>query len=186
MDSEFETRKRLFEQHSRVLVGECIVGVQYHEIDYGTPYWNSEHLHSVDHGIDFKMESGLVYFLTWDSEFVQYGLSLKKTSGASWLRGSKVWDVSSDDNWIPLLHRAISGVDVYWSYFGNLEDNSRDYYPQDMVITFVGGDKVFIGASEYRWPEMFELFAEGTDNVTVVFSDNIARRHRIGPYAPSS
>jgi len=179
----FEERKILFEQRARALVGESIVGVRYFEIDYGVPGWEWEHLHSVDFCVEWKMESNCVFCVIWDAEFYQYGLSVNERPCENELHDPTVWDVVSDSNWVSLLHRKIRGVEVYWSYFENLEDGSRYYYPQGMEITFERDDKIFLSAAEIH-PDTGELWAEGTDNMVVIFSDDVARRYCLGPYAP--
>jgi len=179
----FAERKVLFEQRACALVGESIVGVRYFEIDYGVPGWDREQFHSLDFGVEWRMDSGRIFCMVTDSEFYPYGLSLREWSCENELHDPTVWDVVSDSNWVPLLNRKIRGVRVYWSYFEELEDGSRYYYPQDMEVTYEHDNKIFLSAAEID-PDTGEVWATGTDNMVVIFSDDAARRYCLGPYAP--
>jgi hypothetical protein len=180
-----DTQRAAFEQHAQALCGQRIAKVRYFEINYedGQLGWNyyGNRFDTLDFGLELEMESGELFDVIWDKEFVQYNLSLRNGSlREEFLNGIvAVRDVTTEPNWRRLQHQPISEVRVYWSR--QEVDGVRTFYPQTIEITFAEADKVYLSAASYR-PSRDELWSV-SDDVLVIFRDEVAQRYHVGPYA---
>ena len=172
-------KKEEFESSIQNLVGEIIQRVSYFEIAYenGKEYWNSEpEFDSLDYGLDLKMGSGVTKGIMWGGEFYQYGISLVPASLDSQLKGNRKLDVSTVSRWQELIGSRIKSAKVVWPWVkehGLLKE--KFYYPQDLILTFLGGKKVYISALEIRENKPCGL----ADNITVFFDKTIASKYGV-------
>ena len=178
-----------FEKRVKELVGHRIARVRYHEIDYHDangkplpdPMWSwCPDFDSLDHGLDFTMEDGTVFYLTWGAEFEQYGLTIQRDALHD-VSAVRVWDVTGCSRWTPLLGQEITAAGTFWSWISPGENGAeRSDYPQDIQLTFESGERVFLSAYEVRE----DGFRMGMmDNVTVFFDSTVAESHQVGPFA---
>ena len=186
-----------FEKRVEELVGLEITRVRYHEIDYrdaddqplAVPQWNwCPDLDSLDHGLDLTTEDGAVFHVTWGAEFTQYGVTVQ-TDPLHDVTAVRVWDVTSESRWAPLVGRRIVAADVFWesTRYRTLRDDGTMSewsdpvsYPQDLRLTFEGGARVYLSAFEIREGD---FRAAMTDHISVFFDDAAAEEYGIGPFA---
>lgn len=199
-DVSLKEKQTQYEQRVAAVVGRCISTVRYYEIAYEESqlYWDNGQFHSLDFGLDLKMEDGCRFKISWDSEFYQYEISLSEGSLADQLAESvAMWDVSNHPKWKPLLHNEIVDAKVYWSWvefttwqkqdsLGRhlrqlFQKPERRDYPQDVELVFASGGRAFFSAAQYLKDED-KLFGM-SDEVTVIFSDEVAARYEVGSYA---
>ena len=186
-----------FEKRVEELVGQEIIRVRYHEIDYrdaddqplAEPQWNwCPDLDSLDHGLDLTAADGAVFHVTWGAEFTQYGVTVQ-TDPLRDVTAVRVWDVTSGSRWAPLVGRRIVTADVFWesTRYRTLQDDGTMSewsdpvsYPQDLRLTFEGGAHVYLSAFEIREGD---FRAAMTDHISVFFDDAAAEEYGIGPFA---
>ena len=156
------------------------VRIVYHEVDYGEPhpFWNeSKEYDSIDYGIDLIDEQNSCLSITWDAEFYMYGVSIKDASITQTVCPSTaIWDVSKNSRWAHLLGKEIRNTKIYWSWVEDTETKERTYYPQDLRITFEGGENVFISALEISETHIDPC----ADNLTVFFGKSEALKYEVG------
>lgn len=169
-----------FESQAKRLIGEQLVAVRYFECpnEDHKPYWKRKFFDSLDQGLDLEFEMGRVFSITWDWSFACYGLMVHEGSLATMLSDYAMWDVSNDSGWAPLIGGKITDVTVYWAK--ELRESVWIPYPLVIVLRFSTGERVFLCAAMNPY-ETDEL-DKGADEVTVIFSEDIARRYHVGPY----
>ena len=60
-------------------------------------------------------------------------------------------------------------------------DANRTYYPQDLRLTFDNSCSVYLSAAQFL-NDSDKLFGM-SDNVLIVFNDDVAAHHQLGPWA---
>jgi len=182
-------RQRAYEERFAALIGLRLSGVTYCEIDYEGDYgWDRSRAvgHLLDFGLALQFEGGKAYSLSWDQEFEPYGLQMNAGPASSLVlptANARFVDASSEAEWRPYLGREISELEVYW-YRSTEPPNegvhSYSSYPQDLSVGFTGLPSIYLGAYEYN-ADKDSLWGM-TDNLLVVFSDDVARRYQVGPH----
>ncbi|MEM1057235.1 MAG: hypothetical protein AAGI52_17085 [Bacteroidota bacterium] len=177
-----------FEERVEELAGSRVVQVRYHEIVYqsadgqplGVPMWNeAPDFDSLDHGLNLTMDGGASFYVTWGMEFTQYGVTVR-TEPLHNVSAVRVWDVSNDSRWSPLIGQRIIAADVFWGQFWLADGSQRTEYPQDIRLTFEDGSHVYLAAYEVR-EGGFRM--DMMDHITVFFGDEAAQSYQIGPFA---
>jgi hypothetical protein len=87
-------------------------------------------------------------------------------------------NVSSHQQWAPLLNSPIVQVDAYWQW---VEEEQALTEPLDLVIRFQHGQCLFVSAGYFDGKRF--MVSTG-DNLVVVFDERIAEQFQLGPYAP--
>ncbi len=176
-----------FDANLNRLIGFTIDRVVYFEIDYqdGRPYFRDhpETGHFLDFGVQLIDPTGRSSCITWDGTFFQYGLGVfVDTPSVDALSGLS-YDVTDDPEWAPFLGRQIDNVDSYWKWVADsmATDANRTYYPQDIRMTFNSGRSVYLSAAQFL-NDSGKLCGM-SDNVLIVFNDDVAARHQLGPWA---
>jgi hypothetical protein len=168
------------------LIGIAIARIRYFEIDYqdGRPYFrdHSEIGHFLDYGVELIDPAGVPTCITWDGTFFQYGLAVYPESSSSDVLAGLSYDVSDDRMWRPYIGHKITAADSYWSWVAeSMEPNAeRTYYPQDIRLVFDNRRSLYLSAAQYL--DGSGLFGM-SDNVLIVFGDEAAKEHKIGPWA---
>jgi hypothetical protein len=171
-----------YENSVAEIIGRSISKVRYIEIDYQDqlPYWENEYFHNIDFGVELETENGNFFRIKWDSEFFQYEISLNKgTLKDKFSDGIFVWDVTRHAKWIPYINIKIVDVKIYWSWVK--VEGKRFDYPQDLEMIFANGEKIYFSASQY-FEDRDELFGF-SDEVTVIFHEEVAKRYKVGLYS---
>jgi len=183
-------QQKAYEERYAALVGLRLAGVTYYELDCGVdqPTWPLYRNvgHWLDWGLDLHSLDSSTLSLGWSSEFVQFDMALfegpyKKLFAAD--ANVVARDVSEEREWLPYLDQEIRSVEIYWSRTDLRSSNGErreSVHPQDVVLHFDALAPVYVGARQYS-DEADELWLM-TNNVFVVFSDDVARRYRVGPY----
>lgn len=176
-----DEERAAFERRVARIVGERLLGVRYYRLEGDRPgAWRRGNgaYHTVEQGIDLVAASGRVFRITWDDEFVEYGVALAEATGDGAPPGGCAEDVSSHEPWVALLGEPIVSVTVHWR---RLDDRP---YPQDVELAFGTGQRVLCSAAgsmdrgdDERASEALTLFA---DQVTVVWTAEIAARYGLG------
>jgi hypothetical protein len=169
-----------FEQQARRLCGERIVRVRYSEIDYGDgkPGWRHHFGDVLDFGLELETSTGRIFHVIWDGRFFAYGLSLQEGDLAKHVTSAAVWDVTEESRWAQVINQAVRDVAVYWSEVET--DASVTCYPQDIALIFESGARVILSASQYL-EDTDQPFGM-SDEVTVIFDEENAKRYRVGNY----
>ncbi len=168
-----------YEKPIKELIGKSISDVNYYEIDYGEPMWNETEFHSLDYGIEIIMEDKTAYYFVWGNEFTQYDVKFRKGNILSVFspeNGAKKYNVSDNPNWTELIGKKINRIQSYWSYWNLLNDEKRNYYPQDVQIEFESGENIWISALEITDSKPMGM----KDYFTIVFDKEIADKFKIG------
>lgn len=170
-------------------IGQKIEQVFYEEINYETEleYWNiAETIHSVDMNVIFKMESGKLFQIKWDSEFYSYGIGFEEINELKIKEGFKIINVTENENWKSKILKPISSVDIYWDkveiqQYQEASDNvaPKDIKPVRIPLTWeinIDNEKVYISA--------FEINENGnnnywTDHLTIHFSEQELKKHTL-------
>ena len=176
-----------FDVNLNRLIGFTIDRVIYFEIDYqnGRPLFRDhpETGHFLDFGVEMVDASGRSCCVTWDGTFFQYGLGVFVDTPSSKVLPGLSYDVTDDPEWVQFIGREIVGVESYWTWVADsMADNAiRTYYPQDLRFTFDNDRSLYFSAAQFLG-ESGKLFGM-SDNVLVVFNDEVAAQHKLGPWA---
>jgi hypothetical protein len=84
--------KKTFELRCQELVGQKITKVTYYS---QRPFCNdNSKFHSLDFGLDLETANGKCFGITWDDEFITYGVSVKKEALSYFYSRAKSFDAS--------------------------------------------------------------------------------------------
>ena len=183
------TRKE-HEKRVQELVGSTLAEVLYFEIDYhdeaGAPLtkplwdWNGR-FDSLDFGLELRTGEEDAFWISWGHEFFQYDIEVERNTQDDRSR-MRMWNVSRESRWQPLLGKKITGVHTYWSWVEQTSGQGREriQFPQDLAVSFETGATVYLSA--------FEIWQDGSsngfaDNITVFFDEATAKEYGIGPPA---
>lgn len=167
--------KQQFEDKFDVITSKTLIGVKYYEIDYSNkkPLWNwNKDFDSLDYGLDLEFNDGTTCGIIWDSEFVQYGISIIPNSLRNILNGFIVWDVSSEKNWETLIGQKIKAYKIFWDEV--FQDSKKFIFPQSIEIIFTNDCSIYISAYEIR-EDGLEMGM--MDNITVFFDSKVAEKY---------
>lgn len=171
----------MFEQEVRQLCGGRLSRVRYYELPGGWPSWDAfPECDTAEQGLDINCGSK-TFHVTWDNTFFSYGLRVQSGALLDRLRTALVTEVSEDSRWAPLVGQRIVDASVYWHELQDGQSGEVIRYPQDIVLTFEAGARVFLSAAKYETTTS-TLFGM-SDNVVVTFDEQVAQRLRIGPFA---
>jgi hypothetical protein len=166
-----------YDKDARRLIGNTITKVVYHEIDYldgKYHFFDDYSFDSLDYGLELELGTGQFLFITWGSEFIQYGVSLIHDRFSTVELPSRFVDVSEISRWKPLLGRQVISVDVFWSWWEEYSNPEiRIYYPQDLLLRFDGDQERVISALEIRDGHISHPMM---DNITIFYDVQIAKR----------
>lgn len=168
-----------YEKPIKELIGKTIIDVNYYEIDYGEPLWNETEFHSLDYGIEIIMSDKNTYYFIWGNEFTQYDVKFSKgniLTEFSAENGAKKYNAKENLNWAELIGKKISGIKSFWSYWNLVNDEKRNYYPQDVRIEFENGKEIWISALEIRENRIIGM----QDHLTIIFDKKTAEKYKIG------
>ena len=168
-----------YEKKTLLLIDNAITKVSYHEIDYGDGhfhFFDDPRFDSVDFGLEFELDSGELIAITWGAEFCQYGISLIIDALSTVQASSRTRDVSSTSRWKPLLGKTIESADLFWSWFEESgKQETRVYYPQDLLLRFAGNSSIVISALEIRDGDWHMGMM---DNITVFDNLEVAKEFK--------
>lgn len=93
------------------------------------------------------------------------------------------YDVTDDPEWVQFIGRAIVGVESYWTWVADsmAANTIRTYYPQDLRFTFDNDRSLYFSAAQFLG-ESGDLYGM-SDNVLVVFNDEVVAQHQLGSWA---
>ncbi len=168
-----------YENPIKELIGKSISNVNYFEIDYGKPLWNETEYHSLDYGIELVTTDEQAYYFVWGSEFTQYDVKFRKgniLTEFSTENGAKKYNANSNQKWTELIGIKISGIESYWSYWSLINEDKRNYYPQDVRIEFENRKEIWISALEITDGKAMGM----KDHLTIVFNQKVADKYKIG------
>ncbi|AWN22490.1 hypothetical protein DKM44_03930 [Deinococcus irradiatisoli] len=164
-----------FEGEAQQLVGLQLKRVRYYELQGGWPSWNADpDYDSLDHGLDLVGDD-VAYSITWDSTFWCYGLRVQSGTLVDFLFGGQFTDVSAESRWSTLLGQRVIQTQLIWELVSDPSVEQPAVYPQDLVLTFEAGDRVYISASQPQGPH--EPFFGMTDHVVVLFETALAQHY---------
>lgn len=176
-----------FDASLKRLSGFTVGRVVYFEIDYqnGQPIFRDhpEIGHFLDFGVEIIDSSGRSCCVTWDGAFFQYGLGVFVDSPSANVLPGLAYDVTDDPEWAPFVGRTIVDAEGYWSWVADsmAANANRIYYPQDLRLTFDNDRSLYFSAAQFL-EESGKLFGM-SDSVLVVFKDDVAAHHQLGPWA---
>ena len=167
-----------YENLLKSFVGKTIVQVFYADDpddEDKTQYDSLEKpFHNINYGIELRTSSGSLLYLTWGSQFVQYGVDLYINNSES---PEILWDVSTIPEWKDSIGQRIRSIKVFWSWF---LDNAQEHFPQDIEIILDNGSSYYISASCYMLLD--DSFSPAADEITIFFDLAEAQKYGIGRY----
>ena len=179
MQLDIEIKK--YNQEPQELIGHSIRTVTYYEIDYGEPGYDRGDYHTLDFGLQIELNSGVVFYVIWDSLFCQHDIKVKTGDIRNELKtpldGISEHRLVDDQKWELLLNQKIVAVKSYWSYFQYEGEEIKHYYPQDLELIFENNKSVYFSALEITEQNRVIPMA---DNITVIFDRAIADQYKIG------
>ncbi|XVS61252.1 hypothetical protein ACQPYE_23435 [Actinosynnema sp. CA-299493] len=187
-DDEVEERRR----HTERLVGQRIRAVRYYTIDYRRgdfrpelvdggprvvdvdaeweePTWSHAGFDAVDFGVEFEVESGALFSLTWDPPGEREGIGLREVAmlGPYVSRDADVaiWSVGDrTDTWASVVGTPITGVRLHYRW----EDVARAFWCPHITFDTAGA-------------AVHVVLGDAEDGVLVPSSDNVAVLHPATP-----
>ena len=172
---EFEMKKALDETLNALLT-QKITAVHYAAIEYfdSTPYWDHGKIHEVEHGVEFVIETGDVYRISWDDYENNYGVNIAKKELISFWDEAVMWNVTEREEWKNLLNQEITEIKAYWHEWNDEETL------QDVEFEFINGRKVWFSASSYDSEK--DQLSGGSDDISIVFEEPTAYKYKRGNY----
>lgn len=69
---------KMLDETLKSLIGKKILTVQYAAIEYfdDKPYWNHGKIHEIEHGVEFTIQNGDIYQISWDDYENDYGVNI--------------------------------------------------------------------------------------------------------------
>jgi hypothetical protein len=168
-----------YENPIKELIGKSISEVNYYEIDYGEPFWNKTEFHSLDYGIEITMTDKTSYYFIWGNEFSQYDVKFREGSilnEFSSQNGAKKYSINENLKWKDLIGKKINEIESYWPYWNLINNEKRNYYPQDVRIEFENGKEIWISALEIKENRTIGM----QDHLTIIFDKQTAEKYKIG------
>lgn len=172
-----------FEKQVFDLLGQQVEEVSYLEIDYGDKQRWSDFgsiVHSLDYGVQFKCSNTRLFFISWSHQFVHYHLMLKRGAWRQFFHEAAQIQVSKEEPWHSVLPAVVKEISIYWIETGFNDPPPfypRPLSPEQIDITF--GDKtVSFLAGDIESGKL----VRGTDNVLVVGSSEVLKKHEIGAF----
>lgn len=162
----------------QALIGESIRSISYCEIDFEEPLFDCGAHHSVDHGVQFKMESGKQFYIIWSEQYQSHDLKFGTGSILSQFPEAyppAMRDISDHTKWSPFIGKKITGAISNWPFVQYNNATSRLRYPQDLLLYYDGEPSLTISAIEIDGANVVEM----TNNITVFFSLKDAKKHGI-------
>lgn len=168
-----------YETNARRLIGNTIVKVVYHEIDYRDNkfhFFDDPRFDSLDFGLELELGTGQFLSITWGNEFYPYGVSLIDGRFSTVVTQSRFLDVSETNRWEGLLGRPVESVDIFWSWSEkSSKPGTRIYYPQDILLRFEEERVLVISALEIQADNNYMGMM---DHITVFDDLDMARRFK--------
>jgi hypothetical protein len=160
----------------RYLIGQKISSVQYATIDYfdDKPCWDFGKIHQVEHGVEFTIESGEVYRISWDDYENDYGVYIAKKESMSFWEEVVMWNVAEREEWENLLNQEIIEIKTYWH-----EWNS-EVTLQVVEFEFINGKKIWFIAA--RFDEKKDQLLTTSDDICIIFEEPITFKYKVGNY----
>ena len=156
-----------------------IVRVFYYELhsENGESFWNAfEEFDTVDHGVEIETNDSQIFSFTWGGEFYNYGISLSDESLSKKLKNFSKFEVTKNSRWSQFIGNNIKDVKIVWSKV-EIDSQNEIEYPQSMVIVFDLENIIYLSASQYAEEE--NKMIPMSDNVVIVFSSEIAKKHHV-------
>lgn len=177
--------RKYYNSIKSIFIGRKIVEVFYEELNYETKleYWEySKHIHSIDMNVIFKLDNGEFIQIKWDNEFYPYGIGFEKLQELNFRTEVKTINVTSNQNWEPLLKKEITGIKVFWDIsetkrvtttkicFFKFSKTKKIIIkiPQNWEIEF-GNSKIWVSALEIIDESNVNFWA---DHLTLFFNKN--------------
>jgi len=175
------TIKSDFEKICSDVISGSIIGVNYVNISGMTDFnlFSDSSFDSVDFGVELEMIDGSLLSISWGTEFVQYGISLRKYRLNEVFNNVSTLDVGRRSRWSTLLSVPIRHISIYWHVL--ISNGISKEYPQDLEIAFDSNKTVWIGARVYIPKE--DALLPFSDEITIIFDDEIAQKYHMGKYS---
>ena len=174
-----EAAREGLERDVRSLVGQRLVGVAYYEVrnDGDLAFWDRQpDFDTLDYGLELRFSSGDRCWVSWGNDFYTYALKVELNTSED--RGRMRERDASQTRWSGLLGRRIAIARIYWDW-QQVGDDAPRWGPQDLELTFDGGELVFISSLVIEPGR--DPFGQ-TDTITVFFDADVARRYPVGPF----
>lgn len=175
---DYTTAISSYNNKVQALIGESIRSIDYCEIDFGEPLFDCDTHHSVDHGIQFEMESGNQFYAMWSEQYQSH--DLKFGTGSILTQFPTAYpppmrNLTHHNKWQPLIGKKISQAISNWPFVHYQNKKSSLRYPQDLFLQFGEGISLVISAVEINDSTTVQM----TNNITVFFNLAIANEHGI-------
>jgi hypothetical protein len=166
-------------------IGRKIIEVFYDELNYGNEleYWEySNHIHSIDMNVIFKLDNGELIQIKWDNEFYPYGIGFEKLQELNFKNEIKTINVTSNENWKNLLDKEISSIKVLW----DISETKRVKKNKIFFLKFNKTESITIKTplsweielgNQKIWVSTIEIIDEDkatflSDHLTILFNKN--------------
>jgi hypothetical protein len=177
---EFEIMKKMLDETLNSLVGNRILTVHYAVIDYfdDKPYWDYGKIHEVEHGLEFTIENGEIYRISWDDYQNDYGINIAKKELLNFWNEAVIWNVTNREEWKKLINQEIKEIKTYWHECNN------EVSLQDVEFEFSYNKKVWFSASRYDSKK--NQLLGGSDDISIIFEEPTAYKYKRGNYTDSA
>ena len=136
-----------FDPSLKNLTGDTIIGVYYYLHLNTIHNQHRQPFHHMSDGVDLEMGSGRVIGISWDSQFVNFNLSVIYKSLECHLLAPTIArvDMTHHPSWHPIIEKTIQQVEMYEGWVvatsGATSEDTRQHYPQDMKFGIRSGGK---------------------------------------------
>ena len=168
--------KQMLDETLNSLLGQRILTVHYAAIDYfdDKPYWDHGKIHEVEHGVEFAIETGEIYRISWDDYENDYGVYIAKKELMSFWKEAVMWNVTEREEWKDLLNQEIKEIKTYWHEWNN------EITLRDVEFEFSNAKKIWFSASSYDSKK--DQLLGGSDDISIIFEEPIASKYKRGNY----
>lgn len=171
-------------------VGRKIERIFYEEIGFelDPETWEfSKNIHSIDMNVIFQLDNGKLLQIKWDNEFRCYGVGFEELQALIFREGFKIIDVTANQNWLNIINRKISSVEIYWDKI-----ESREYHSFLGIYIPKGRNKITRLPMTWRintqeeslWIAAFEITKSENnyytaDHLTVLFKEEDVEKYSL-------
>jgi len=174
---DYSSKIKLYESEAQVLLGDSIQSIKYCEMGIDGPGFEFADFHSVDHGIELGMLSGLSCYFMWSDQYQQFDLKFGHGTILSQFpiqHPPPIRSLTNHSKWQPYLGKKITGLSSFWPYVNYQNSSAKVRYPQDWKLEFEGDLELIISAMEIDAAGRVVPMA---DHVTIFFAERAALKY---------
>lgn len=180
-----------FRREARRILGQRLAEVHYITLDYGSdkfrgaevgprlveaadewasPTWRHSACDTVDYAVEFRLDIGAVFTVSWDSPGAREGVGLRVGAAVGMavteLANAAIWEVSHQAGWRELVGRKFTSAELVYEPW----DGAESLWCRRIDLE-VEAEPVTLLLAEGVWNS--DALAPSADNIAVIFGSDV-------------